>query len=97
MDNKLRTDKVVDVKHLHISFRTFRGYPHVLNGGNLYVKKKERISIVGETGCGKTTTVNAIAQILAERTHSQVVQVIGRKIVLYRPAKDEAKRKILLP
>ena len=38
-----------------------------------------------------------IAQILAERTHSQVVQVIGRKIVLYRPAKDEAKRKILLP
>ena len=39
----------------------------------------------------------AIAQILAELTHSQVVQVIGRKIVLYRPAKDEAKRKILLP
>ncbi len=39
----------------------------------------------------------SIAQILAERTHSQVVQVIGRKIVLYRPAKDEAKRKILLP
>ncbi len=67
MDNKLTTDKVVDVKNLHISFRTFRGYPHVLNGVNLYVKKKERISIVGETGCGKTTTVNAIAQILAKQ------------------------------
>lgn len=38
-----------------------------------------------------------IADVLAERTHSQVVQVIGRKIVLYRPAKDEAKRKIVLP
>ena len=34
---------------------------------------------------------------LAERTHSQVVQVIGRKIVLYRPAKEEKKRKIVLP
>lgn len=39
----------------------------------------------------------SIAEVLAERTHAQVVQVIGRKIVLYRPAKDEAKRKIVLP
>ena len=40
---------------------------------------------------------SSIADVLAERTQSQVVQVIGRKIVLYRPAKDEAKRKIQLP
>jgi len=39
----------------------------------------------------------AIAEVLAERTHSQVVQVIGKKIVLYKPAKDEKKRKIVLP
>ena len=39
----------------------------------------------------------SIADVLAERTHSQVVQVIGRKIVLYRPSKDEKKRKIVLP
>ena len=38
-----------------------------------------------------------LAQMLAERTRSQVVQVIGRKIVLYRPAKEEKKRKIILP
>lgn len=29
-----------------------------------------------------------IANILAERTRSNVVQQIGRKIVLYRPSKD---------
>ena len=34
---------------------------------------------------------------LAERTHAQVVQVIGKKIVLYKEAKDEKKRKIVLP
>ncbi len=39
----------------------------------------------------------SIAEVLAERTHSEVVQVIGKKIVLYKPAKDEAKRKIVLP
>lgn len=38
-----------------------------------------------------------MAQMLAERTHSQVVQVIGKKIILYKQAKDEKKRKIKLP
>lgn len=38
-----------------------------------------------------------ISAVLAERTRSEVVQVIGKKIVLYKPAKDEKKRKIILP
>lgn len=37
-----------------------------------------------------------LAEIIAERTRSQVVQVIGKKIVLYREGKDE-KKKINLP
>ncbi len=36
-----------------------------------------------------------IADMIAGRTHSQVVQVIGKKIVLYKPDKD--KPKIILP
>ena len=38
-----------------------------------------------------------IAQMIAERTRSELVQVIGKKIVLYRPASDPKKRKIELP
>lgn len=38
---------------------------------------------------------NEIAQVIAERTHSQVVQVIGKKIVLYKP--DKKNPKIILP
>lgn len=38
-----------------------------------------------------------LAQLLSERTHSQVVQVIGKKIILYKEAKDPKKRKIELP
>ncbi|MGE9949423.1 ribosome assembly RNA-binding protein YhbY [Coprococcus catus] len=40
--------------------------------------------------------VRQLAEILAERTHSQVVQVIGKKIVLYKEGRDE-KKKIVLP
>ncbi|MBD5508467.1 MAG: ribosome assembly RNA-binding protein YhbY [Lachnospiraceae bacterium] len=36
-----------------------------------------------------------IAQAVAERTHSQVVQVIGKKIILYKP--DRKNPKIVLP
>lgn len=36
-----------------------------------------------------------IAAVIAERTHSQVVQVIGKKIVLYKENKDH--KKINLP
>ena len=38
---------------------------------------------------------NELAQSVAERTHSQVVQVIGKKIVLYKESKN--KKKIELP
>ena len=37
-----------------------------------------------------------LANVLAERTRSQVVQVIGKKIVLYREGKKD-KKKIILP
>lgn len=42
-----------------------------------------------------TDDPNALAQMLAERTRSQVVQVIGKKIVLYKESKDN--KKIQLP
>ena len=37
-----------------------------------------------------------LAEMVAERTRSQVVQVIGKKIVLYKEGKDD-KKKIVLP
>ena len=36
-----------------------------------------------------------IAEAVAERTHSTVVQVIGKKIILYKP--DKKNPKIILP
>ena len=38
-----------------------------------------------------------VAETIAGRTRSQVVQVIGKKIVLYRQAKNQEKRRIVLP
>ncbi len=56
--------------------------------------KRELIKISVQKNC--LDDIRMIAQAASERTHSEVVQVIGRKFVLYRPGKDE-KKKIQLP
>ena len=35
--------------------------------------------------------IREIAETLADRTHSEVIQVIGRKIILFRDAKENSK------
>ncbi|SCY67672.1 ribosome assembly RNA-binding protein YhbY [Butyrivibrio sp. INlla14] len=39
--------------------------------------------------------VNEVARTVSERTRSELVQVIGRRFVLYKPFKDDPK--IILP
>ncbi len=57
------------------------------------IEKRELIKIGVLKNC--LDNPRAIAETIAERTHSQVVQVIGKKIVLYR--KNKNKPKIELP
>ena len=53
------------------------------------ITKRELIKINVLKNC--LDEPNALAQTLAERTHSEVVQVIGRKIVLFRQAPENSK------
>ena len=59
------------------------------------LEKRELIKISVLQNCADDPA--ELSRMLAERTRSQIVQVIGRKIVLYRQAKDEKRRKIELP
>ncbi len=58
------------------------------------LEKRELIKISVLKNCDDD--INVLAETLAERTGSIVVQVIGKKIVLFRYQKDEKKRKIEL-
>ena len=69
--------------------------PEITEAINEALEKREIIIITVLKNCFYEP--KEIAEILAERTRSSVVHVIGRKIVLYRPAKDEKNRKIILP
>ena len=50
---------------------------------------------VGKNGVSPETVVREAAETLAGRTRSQLVMVIGRKFVLYKPFKENPK--IVLP
>ena len=69
--------------------------PEVTEAVDEALQARELIKVTVLKSC--LDDIRILAQTLAERTHSEVVQVIGRKIVLYKPAKDEKKRKIILP
>lgn len=69
--------------------------PEVTQSVNEALDARELIKIHVLKNCLDDS--NSIAAVVAERTHSQVVQVIGKMIVLYKPAKEERDRKIILP
>ena len=53
------------------------------------LEARELIKIAVLKNCGDNP--KELAQIVSERTRSQVVQVIGKRIVLYRESKNEKK------
>ena len=60
----------------------------------LALDKRELVKISVLQNC--EDDAREIAEVIAERTRSQVVQVIGKKIVLYKEGKDD-KKKIVFP
>ena len=67
--------------------------PEITEGVAEALEARELIKINVLKNCMEDT--KEIGYTLAERTRSEVVQVIGRKIVLYKESKD--KKKIVLP
>jgi nitrate ABC transporter ATP-binding subunit len=54
----------LEIKNLEISFPTPKGKYVAVTDINLSIKKGEIISIIGHSGCGKSTIMNAIAGML---------------------------------
>lgn len=54
----------LDVDHLSMTFPTDHGPLNVLNNVNLKVEQGEFISLIGHSGCGKSTVLNIIAGLL---------------------------------
>jgi len=58
------SEPLLEIRDLHVGFDIYGGHLKVLDGVNFAVGKGEKVGLVGETGCGKTTTMKTVMRIL---------------------------------
>ena len=69
--------------------------PEVIESVREAIDKRELIKVSVLKNCLEDP--KEIAEVLAERTRSQVVQVIGKKIVLFKQKKENSKIELPRP
>ena len=60
----MNSEPLLEIKDLRVHFDVYGGTLKVLDGVSFVVQSGQKVGLVGETGCGKTTTMKAILRIL---------------------------------
>ncbi|WP_250001218.1 ABC transporter ATP-binding protein [Actinoplanes sp. M2I2] len=76
---------LLQVNDLHVEFRTRDGVARAVNGVDLWLNPGETLAVVGESGCGKSVTAQAIMGILdTPPAHVTGGEVLYRGVDLLR-------------
>ncbi len=62
----MTTQSLLDVRNLQVHYKVYGGRLRVLDGVNLMVYPGEKVGLVGETGCGKTSAMKAVLRVLPQ-------------------------------
>lgn len=73
----MTNEVLLDIKDLRVSYNIYEGKLRVINNLQFKVHRGEKVGLVGETGCGKTTTMKSILRILPPR----VSEIEGGRIL----------------
>jgi len=75
---KSNAEKYVQLEHVDMTFSTKKGTFNALKNINLSIREGEFISIIGHSGCGKSTVLNLIAGLL--QASDGLIFCAGREI-----------------
>jgi peptide/nickel transport system ATP-binding protein len=86
---------LLEVKDLRVQYRVYEGMLKVLNGVSLSLEKGEKVGIIGESACGKTTTVKTVMRLLARNSKvtSGEVRYAGEDVLKMPKKKLSALRR----
>lgn len=56
-------DTLLSIEDLQVSFHTYAGEVHAVRGVNLSLERGGALAVVGESGCGKTVTMQAVMRL----------------------------------
>ncbi|KQT94520.1 methionine ABC transporter ATP-binding protein [Marmoricola sp. Leaf446] len=89
------TDRLLEVKDLHVEFHSREGVAHAINGVDLHLDRGETLAVLGESGSGKSVTAQAIMGILdmppAVIPRGQIL-FQGRDLLTMKPRERRAVR-----
>jgi oligopeptide transport system ATP-binding protein len=87
-------NKLLDVRNLHVNFRTLGGSLHAVRGIDFSLYEGETLGIVGESGCGKSATAKAIMQLNPRHTSELKGEVLyhGNNLLGYSESKMQSVR-----
>jgi peptide/nickel transport system ATP-binding protein len=84
---------VLTVRDLEVSYKTQAGPVPAVRGVSLDIAKGEVLGLAGESGCGKSTIVNAILRLLpAGTTLSGTVELNGEDVLAMKAGRLRAVR-----
>ena len=72
LEGEITPEYIVEVKNLKKYFKTPKGLLHAVDNVNFGIEKGKTLGIVGESGCGKSTTGRVILRLL-EATDGEVL------------------------
>ena len=82
-------NKLLEVKNLTLGYKVYEGYLKVINNVSLDLYYGEKIGLIGESGCGKTTTMKAIMGILPSNAVIQEGEIFYKGVDLLKISKKE--------
>lgn len=85
------SEVILEVKDLKKYFKTPKGTVHAVDGLNLTLEKGKTLGIVGESGCGKSTTGRVILRLLDATSGSVIFD--GKDVTKATPAEMRELRK----
>ena len=75
-------EKLLEIKNLKKYFKTKKGWLHAVDDISFDIKKGETLGLVGESGCGKSTTGRVVLRLL-DSTEGEVL-FNGEDVLKYK-------------
>ncbi|WP_053955937.1 ABC transporter ATP-binding protein [Inediibacterium massiliense] len=84
-------EKLIEVNHLKKHFKTKKGMLHAVDDVSFFINKGETLGLVGESGCGKSTTGRLLIRLL-QATSGEVLYK-GENVLKFNSSQMKEFRK----
>lgn len=84
-----RDEVIASIKGLEVNIKVLRGSVPAVRGLDLEILKGEILGLVGESGCGKTTAMLALARLLPRNAEVRAESICINGVELREPSREQ--------